>query len=376
MSEKITHVSGDDESVGSASAKTMTNAAAAAKAAAGSAAGCAANAATGAAANAPGNVAANINAAADRADDITASPQAQPSHGTDGLPLLGHTDWNEEWMSLQARRRKPDDPSYWNGRAHDFPADTKVGPYAKRFVELTGIREGETVFDMGCGTGAIALPLGLAGHKVVAADFSRNMLDRMSFVMEQAGVKTVFPKLLSWDEDWAAKGVREGMVDVCVASRSIATANLRDSLLRLTEVARRRVCITLTTGSSPRTDEAIMSALGLEDSLCRDYLYAINILAAEGLLPRVDYIRSQRFDTYDSPEEAAAQLRRMIDGAVGVAEDAAARAAAYARLDTWLADNLIANDEAGQPDVHGNPQKALRLANPRVITWAFISWDK
>ncbi len=368
MSEKITHVSGDDESVGSASVKTMANAAAAAKAAADSTAGCAANA--------PGNVAANISATADGADDITANPQAQPSHGTDGLPLLGHTDWNEEWMSLQARRRKPDDPSYWNGRAHDFPADTKVGPYAKRFVELSGIREGETVFDMGCGTGAIALPLGLAGHKVVAADFSQNMLDRMSFVMEQAGVKTVFPKLLSWDEDWAAKGVREGMVDVCVASRSIATANLRDSLLRLTEVARRRVCITLTTGSSPRTDEAIMAALGLEDALCRDYLYAINILATEGLLPRVDYIRSQRFDTYDSAEEAAVQLRRMIDGAVGVAEDAAARAAAYARLDTWLADNLIANDEAGQPDVHGNPQKALRLANPRVITWAFISWDK
>lgn len=293
-----------------------------------------------------------------------------------GRPLLGHVDWNEEWMSLQARRRKPDDPAYWNGRAHDFPADTEVSPYAKRFVELSGIKPGETVFDMGCGTGAVALPLGLAGHKVVAADFSQNMLDRMSFVMEQAGVTTVFPKLLSWDEDWAAKGVREGMVDVCVASRSIATANLRDSLLRLTEIARRRVCITLTTGSSPRTDEAIMAELGLEDALCRDYLYAINILAKEGLLPRVDYIRSQRFDTYDSAEDAATHLRRMIDGAAGAIANEAQRQAAYARLDAWLANNLIENDQANQPDVHGKPQKALRLANPRVITWAFISWDK
>lgn len=293
-----------------------------------------------------------------------------------GRPLLGHVDWNEEWMSLQARRRKPDDPAYWNGRAHDFPADTEVSPYAKRFVELSGIKPGETVFDMGCGTGAVALPLGLAGHKVVAADFSQNMLDRMSFVMEQAGVTTVFPKLLSWDEDWVAKGVREGMVDVCVASRSIATANLRDSLLRLTEVARRRVCITLTTGSSPRTDEAIMAELGLEDALCRDYLYAINILAKEGLLPRVDYIRSQRFDTYDSAEDAATHLRRMIDGAAGAIANEAQRQAAYAHLDAWLADNLIENEQANQPDVHGKPQKSLRLANPRVITWAFISWDK
>lgn len=301
----------------------------------------------------------------------------QPARAVNPVkPLLGHTDWNEEWMSLQARRRKPDDPAYWNGRAHDFPADTKVGPYAQRFVELARIKPGETIFDMGCGTGAIALPLGLAGHKVVAADFSQSMLDRMSSVMEQANVRTVFPKLLSWDEDWVAKGVREGMVDVCVASRSIATANLRDSLLRLTEVARRRVCVTLTTGSSPRTDEVIMAELGLEDALCRDYLYAINILAAEGLLPQVDYIRSQRFDTYGSSEEAAAHLRRMIDGAAGAIENEAQRQAAYARLDAWLADNLIENDQAGQPDGHGKTQKSLRLAKPRVITWAFIAWDK
>ena len=301
----------------------------------------------------------------------------QPARAVNPVkPLLGHTDWNEEWMSLQARRRKPDDPAYWNGRAHDFPADTKVGPYAQRFVELARIKPDETIFDMGCGTGAIALPLGLAGHKVVAADFSQSMLDRMNSVMEQANVRTVFPKLLSWDEDWTAKGVREGMVDVCVASRSIATANLRDSLLRLTEVARRRVCVTLTTGSSPRTDEVIMAELGLEDALCRDYLYAINILAAEGLLPQVDYIRSQRFDTYGSSEEAAAHLRRMIDGAAGAIENEAQRQAAYARLDAWLADNLIENDQAGQPDVHGKTQKSLRLAKPRAITWAFIAWDK
>ena len=291
-------------------------------------------------------------------------------------PLLTTTDWGEEWKTLQAYRRKPDDPSYWNGRAHDFPADTKVGPYAKRFLELADIKPGETVFDMGCGTGALALPLGLAGHKVVAADFSQNMLERMSDVMDAAGVKTVFPKLLSWDEDWAAKGVRTGMVDVCVASRSIATADMRDSLLRLTDVARRRVCITLTTGSSPRTDERIIAELGLADTLCRDYLYAINILANEGILPQVDYIRSTRFDTFADKQEAAASLQRMIDSVASNPAAAAKRETATQRLDAWLNDNLIENETVGEPDVHGFPQKAYRLAKPRVITWAFIAWDK
>ena len=178
-------------------------------------------------------------------------------------PKLTTTDWNAEWMALQQARRKADDPSYWDSRSHTFPTSTEPSAYARRFIELADIQPRETVFDMGCGTGALAVPLGLAGHKVVAADFSRGMLDRMSETLERADVHTVFPMQLSWGEDWAAKGVRPGMVDVCTASRSIATADMRDSLLRLTDIARRRVCITLTTGSSPRTDERIMAELGL-----------------------------------------------------------------------------------------------------------------
>ena len=238
-----------------------------------------------------------------------------------------------------------------------------------------GIRPGETVFDMGCGTGAIALPLGELGHKVVAADFSQGMLDRMQAVMESPGIRTVFPKLMSWDEDWAAKGVRTGMVDICVASRSIATHDLRDSLLRLTDIARRRVCITLPTGSSPRTDERILSELGLSDAVFRQHLYAICILANEGLFPRVDYIQSQRYETFASHEEAAESLQRMIDNAAGAVTTGAQRQSAYARLHAWLNDNLVENGHVGSLDKHGLPQKALRLRNPRIITWAFISWD-
>lgn len=291
-------------------------------------------------------------------------------------PKLTTTDWNSEWMALQQARRKADDPSYWNSRSHTFPTSTEPSAYARRFIELADIQPRETVFDMGCGTGALAVPLGLAGHKVVAADFSRGMLDRMSEALKQTEVHTVFPMQLSWEEDWAAKGVRPGMVDVCTASRSIATANLRDSLLRLTDIARRRVCITLTTGSSPRTDERIMADLGLKDALCPDYLYAINILAAEGILPQVDFIRSERNDTFDTPEQAAESLRRMIDGAAGAVVGEQQRQAAYVRLHTWLNDNLVPNEHAGSPDGHGGVQKVLRLRNPRVITWAFIAWDK
>ena len=136
--------------------------------------------------------------------------------------------------------------------------------------------------------------------------------------LDEAGVRTVFPKLMSWEDDWPAFGVREGMTDVAVASRSIATADLRDALLRLTEVARRRVCITLATGSSPRVDERILAAVGLPAVLGRDYLYAFNILAAEGIKAEVRYIDSTRDDTFASPEDAYEKLAAMIDDSSAV----------------------------------------------------------
>ena len=217
-------------------------------------------------------------------------------------------DWNEEWKRLQQARRRFDDASYWDKRSATFTTKDAPNPYVERFLELAGIRDGETVFDMGCGTGALSVPLGKRGHKVVAADFSQGMLGQLREALEREGVRTVFPKQMSWADDWPSLGVRPGMVDVALASRSVATADLRDSLLRLTDVARRRVCVTLATGSSPRTDERILNAMGLSSVLGRDYLYAFNILANEGLRPEVSYIDSERTDTFDSLDDAYLSL--------------------------------------------------------------------
>lgn len=290
-------------------------------------------------------------------------------------PLLTTTDWNKEWKELQKVRRHADDAAFWDKRSATFTTKDAPNLYVEKFLEYAGIRPGETVFDMGCGTGALAVPLGEAGHKVVAADFSQGMLDQMQSRLDEAGVRTVFPKLMSWEDDWPAFGVREGMTDVAVASRSIATADLRDALLRLTEVARRRVCITLATGSSPRVDERILAAVGLPAVLGRDYLYAFNILAAEGIRAEVRYIDSTRDDTFASPEDAYEKLAAMIDDSSAVRASDTERQRARANLREWLTANLVPNESAGAPDRKGIPQLAWRLAEPCTVTWAFLAWN-
>lgn len=291
-------------------------------------------------------------------------------------PLLTTRDWNEEWKELQKERRHVDDATYWDKRSQTFATKDAPNPYVERFLDLARIRPGETVFDMGCGTGALAVPLGQAGHKVVAADFSQGMLDKMQTTLDEAGVRTVFPKLMSWEDDWASRGVRPGMTDVCVASRSIAVADMKDALLRLTDIARRRVCVTLTTGASPRTDERTLKAIGIPSVLGRDYLYAFNMLANEGLAPEVSYIESERTDTFDSLDDAYDVYERMARDAAADFVSPTDLQTALTRLRHWVDDNLITNEHAGVPDKKGVPEKALRLREPRKVTWAFIAWNK
>ena len=89
-------------------------------------------------------------------------------------PKLTTTDWNAEWMALQQARRKADDPSYWDSRSHTFPTSTEPSAYARRFIELADIQPRETVFDMGCGTGALPCRSGWPATKWSLPIFARH----------------------------------------------------------------------------------------------------------------------------------------------------------------------------------------------------------
>lgn len=294
----------------------------------------------------------------------------------DFTPLLTTTDWNAEWMRLQEHRRPPDNAEHWNERAKTFPNPLEPSSYAKSFLELADIGKGDTVFDMGCGNGALSIPLAADGHEVIAADFSSGMLDALKQDSEKCGCASNIKRVLaSWDDDWESLGIEPKSADVAIASRSIATRDLQAALLKLASVARKRCCITLSCGVSPRADSNILQAIGLQNSIGKDFVYAFMILAQEGVHPSLQYISSTRRDTYASAEDAYLSLKKMVEDACLGVVGADELGKALDRLRDWIGTHLEKNPSAGKANEFDEVEGDYVLDEPRRIKWAFISWD-
>ncbi len=320
-------------------------------------------------------------------ESTRSAASARDAGGVEWISRLQNTDWNEEWRKLQRVRRANDDEQYWNKRSKNFDSTQKRSTYVAAFLDLAKVRRGESVLDMGCGTGSLAIPLALAGNAVIAADFSTGMLEQTSLRAEAAGLQIapfspasdlaspgVSTLHLAWEDDWESAGIGEKSADVALASRSIATGDLRAALMKLDRVARRRCCVTLACGSSPRMDERILKACGVRNLHGRDHQYAWNILVNEGLRPMVQFIDSKRLDTFATFEEGMEDFGRMIDDVIDPC-DTVQIAQAKDRLADWLRQNMVRNEHAGELDQKGNPQKAYTLREQRTITWAFIAWN-
>lgn len=279
---------------------------------------------------------------------------------------LLETDWSEEWKALQTERRPPDSPAAWDARAAEF-RPREAHRYAQDFMRLMNARPGESVLDMGCGAGSLAIPLAQAGHTVIAADFSQSMLDALMRGAATYRVEdSITPKLLAWDDEWSEQGISKKCVDIAIASRSIATRDLKTALLKLTACARCKCCITLVVGPSPHCDEHIMREIGIPVRPSGDYLYAVNILAGMGYKPELRYIVSPRQDTFDTVDELLNGFKRMLKSAEPDKEDA---------LRAYVTEHTIPNPHAGEPGPKGKPQGRFMLDHIRATTWAFISWS-
>jgi SAM-dependent methyltransferase len=207
-------------------------------------------------------------------------------------------DWGKEWIVRSDARNESDDSSVWDARSEDYAMRKDMSDYASAFLAGLDLAPGDTVFDMGSGTGALAIPLAEMGYRVVCGDFSPGMRTALRKRAVEAGVSDAISTFaMSWEDDWQAAGVAPKSVDIAVASRSVMVHDLRSALEKLESIARKQVAITVPTRFGPRAEREVGEMLyGLP--YLPDSIYAVNILFDRGRNPNVSYIGSYK-DTED-----------------------------------------------------------------------------
>ena len=228
--------------------------------------------------------------------------------------------WNDLWHKKREERKRPHDQAYWDDFAPRFKKKPGSTDYEDRFFELAGIKEGEKVFDMGCGSGTLTLPLAQKGHYIVAADFSRGMLDVLEKDIHDAGLShKVQTVQLDWNEDWEKYNLP--VCDVAIASRSFIVDDIYDAVLKLDRMGRRKCIIVEPLYESSKYNEDIGTLTGRRETISGDFTFVLNLLFEMGIAPELRYITMEKTAVFSEANEVYEKLpydpsdeeRKLID---------------------------------------------------------------
>ena len=263
-----------------------------------------------------------------------------------------------------------DSKDYWNKRAATFTRYS-TEDYELWLMNLLSPAMGETILDMGCATGTLALPLARAGHHVHACDFAEAMLA----ILDQRATAENLPitsHLLAWDEDWSRAGLGENSVDCAFASRSLMSDHTLSRISKLDATARVKAAVVVLNSLPPSSDPRLLTYLGRKakrPSTVPEVLRTLRYLGRIPVTATTNTYRPMRFNSFD---EARADLRRLARPEPFTARE-------QRLFDAYARDHFI-EVPAVQPanglsnDHSDSPQTQWVLNYPLPVVWTFIGW--
>ena len=233
----------------------------------------------------------------------------------------------------------------WDEKSSDMAQSTINSPYVNDFISRMNITGDEVILDIGCGPGALSIPLAKRVKEVIAIDFSAQMLAELEAYAAREGITNIKTYHLSWEDDWSALP----QADIVVASRSMEVNDAALALAKMSAHARRTCYLTYKVGGS-FVDMEILNYIGKKVITKPDYWYLPILLYQNGYLPTIDYITTGRGSIRSSNVEEFVESLTWSLG--GMDEEQRIKAIEYY-------ERFIAGENR----------------HPKPMQWAFIGWE-
>lgn len=221
---------------------------------------------------------------------------------------LENVDWDAMWaQKMSLTSFAGDGVKYWNARAKDFTDTPKADRYVDEMLNRMDLSTECSVLDIGCGTGAMAIPIAKKVQRVTALDISPVMLDKLKTRIASDGLDNI--RILNADWPRVKIGIDIHPHDIVLASRSLPMGDLRQSLAKMDASAKRLCYLTWIVGGDQILSEACR-ILRVEYHPFPDYIIMCNMLYSMGIHANVeifDVLGRRKFKDLD---EAASELVR------------------------------------------------------------------
>ena len=280
---------------------------------------------------------------------------------------MANIDWNKLWTDQYLEPEKTENIEFWDNFASRFrkePGKDEKDEYVEKFYEYSGFRAGDTIFDMGCASGPLAIPYAEKGHEIYAADFSGEMLKYLMLGAEEHGVADkIHPIKLNWNEDWSKRELP--VCDVAISSRSFIVNDLTEGIRKLESVAGRKVCIGAWDTPRPFYDRILARSIGYERPGYGCYFYIMNELMDRDLLPELRFIKSKfRSTSFKTKESAITAFEKSMDYGLpdGLTDEQ------HRKMLEYCDEHLVTFEKNGET--------LYKLDHEEISTIAHISWEK
>lgn len=175
----------------------------------------------------------------------------------------------------------------WDQKAAQIAIGGLKTPYSLAFLKLMDLRATDTLLDVGCGTGAIAVLAAAKTHQVYALDYSQGMLDKLLLNAEHYNAHNINVLCKDWDESWTDVP----LCDVVVASRSTLVEDMEQALIKLEKQAKRHVYLSYPATIDFGALQGVNTTINPELST-PSYLYIVAILHQLGRRAQLRFINN------------------------------------------------------------------------------------
>lgn len=219
-------------------------------------------------------------------------------------------DWAELWKCKNAISESQGINNMdWDNRADDFSKQYINQDYINQVIQKMDISSNDTVLDIGCGPGTLAIPLAKQVKVVTAMDFS----DRMLEIVSERAMKNKLNNINIVNNNFGKLEPEKDLKqhDIIICSRSFPDQYPKENLLLINSFALKAVYLTIWINGADEYEYFIRKAYdeaGYNYISRPDYIYILNLLYSIGIQANVDFVEYQDILEYKNLDDLIGKL--------------------------------------------------------------------